>query len=128
MVKVYLKTALIILPLLLLLELYGCRKYYRNKKIYEVHLGERIEIYYSTNSCCYYCIDTISKFKNIEFLENKIVEPDPKNCSGCNYIGAFIFKAKSIGNDTIKLKFKVQSAPDSESSAEIVGKYIVSVN
>jgi hypothetical protein len=83
----------------------GCKENFINKNRYDLTIGESVEIYYSTNSCCYYCILKKDKLKSIRLVERKIVDKGPDDCEGCNYTGAFVFKAVSVGVDTIILNY-----------------------
>ncbi len=75
---------------------------YKNKSYYSVNIGDTINIYYTTNSCCKYCQPNTKKLQHLEYFESKIVIPSKKDCEGCNYTSALMFVAKSVGVDTIK--------------------------
>jgi len=83
--------------------LYSCSSYV-NKPEYNVSVGETFAIYYSTNSCCYYCITNEEDLRHIVLVERKVLKDTPRNCAGCDYQAAFIFKAIANGTDTINLK------------------------
>ncbi len=85
------------------------QKTYENKPVYELKIGETVEIFYSTNSCCYYCFAEEQNLKHIEFVEDKTIDSGPKDCAGCNYTAAYVFKAQSVGTDTVKIKHVVAS-------------------
>lgn len=87
--------------LILSLVLFGCKNY-ENKTRYEVSVGETFEIYYSTNSCCHHCFSNEKNLKHIRLVDNKMVDPDPEDCDGCNYTAALVFVAESTGFDTVK--------------------------
>ena len=59
-------------------------------------------------------------------MDKKIIDRGPDDCEGCTYTGAFIFKAESIGTDTIKLKHltATDSCDNNNTSAEI---YVIEV-
>lgn len=99
---------------------------YENKDKYEVEVGETIEIYYSTNSCCYYCLVNSMDLKHTELVEQKTVDPGPKGCAGCNFTGAFVIKATSAGTDTIQLK-NVQANMTCDSMPGEPQKFVVQV-
>ena len=103
------KGLLLLLGLILLMSVACSEKSYVNKLNYELKIGESVEIYYSTNSCCYYCFAKEQDLKHLTFIEEKTVDSGPENCSGCNFTGAFVFKATSVGFDTIKLKSTIAS-------------------
>ena len=98
-----------------------------NKDVYNVTSGEKIEIYFSTNSCCYYCISNKEELDNVKFIEQKVIELGDKNCVGCNYKGAFVFIAESIGSDTIKIQ-NVTANTKCDSSELGIEKYIINVH
>ena len=96
------------------------KKTYENKSSYELKVNETVEIYYSTNSCCYYCFAEEQNLNHLEFVEEKTIDRGPKNCDGCNYIAAYVFRAITPGIDTVKLKHATASEPcrDAEIPAE----------
>lgn len=104
----------------------SCIKRYNNQKVYECAIGQVVDIYYSTNSCCFYCVGNESSLKHVKFLDKVIIDPSSKDCDGCSFTGAFKFKALNTGTDTIYLKYHHggQSCGDSASSQEI---YVVEV-
>ena len=81
--------------ILIYLLICGCtEKVYENKPVYEINVDETVEIYYSTNSCCYYCFSEKQNLSHIEFLEEKSIDSGPDDCAGCNFTKAYVFKAK----------------------------------
>lgn len=77
---------------------------YKNKPVYQVKVGEEIEIYYNTNSCCYYFLDE----KELQYVK-KIREESKEgfkiiSCDGCTTTTGYVFKGIKIGVDTIRLK------------------------
>ena len=80
---------------------------YENKEYYEVKIGDEIEIYASTNSCCFYCFNDDTNLAHTEFKEIKRVDNGPSDCEGCNWTDAYVFEAKSEGSDTIILEHRV---------------------
>ena len=96
----------ILIILLILLFYYGCNIFdnnynYDNKYKYEINVGETVQIYYSTNSCCYYCITNKHELNHVDILETKTIDTGPEDCAGCNYMYALVFKAESVGIDTV---------------------------
>ncbi|MCC6722442.1 MAG: hypothetical protein IT243_09595 [Bacteroidia bacterium] len=120
----------IIFQIIVCLLMYGCtkpkEKSYNNKPVYELKIGETLEIYYTTNSCCYYCFAKEQKLEHIEFVEDKTVDKGPKDCDGCDYTSAFVFKAKTVGTDTVRIKNSVASE-QCETSDNPTQKYVVIV-
>lgn len=101
-----LKTGMALL-LMSCVGLQSCKHAYTNTSNYILAVGKTIEIYYTTNSCCYYCISNVDALKHVELVGTKTVDPGPKGCDGCDYTAAFIFKGKSVGTDTIKLNHQI---------------------
>jgi hypothetical protein len=91
------------LSLVLLFLGVGCENY-SNKVIYEVTVGDSVDIYYSTNSCCKYCVLSPEKQTKTKLVQNKILDYGEKNCEGCNYIAAYTFRAIAKGVDTVMLQ------------------------
>ena len=75
---------------------------FENKKVYNVQVGDTIEIYYSTNSCCKYCLGNETKLLKLEYIGRKIVVPEKKGCEGCNHTAALRFVAVTKGTETIR--------------------------
>lgn len=100
---------------------------YENQTHYELAIDETVEIYYSTNSCCYYCFAEEQNLRHIEYIEKKTLDSGPTDCDGCNSTSAYIFKAISAGIDTIRLKHTVASVSceDADVAPE---EYIVKVD
>ncbi|MDJ1481038.1 hypothetical protein QNI16_11135 [Cytophagaceae bacterium YF14B1] len=96
----------------LLLTASGCTSKevgYTNSSTYQLHVGQTVEIYYSTSSCCYYCIVNEKSLSHVQFINRKAVEEHKKPedmskmCVGCPSTFAFVFKAIKPGIDTIRL-------------------------
>ncbi|WP_314518663.1 hypothetical protein [Xanthocytophaga agilis] len=64
-----------------------------------------VEIYYFTNSCCYYCIVNEKSLSHVQFIKSKAVGETEASrmCDGCDHPAAFVFKAIKPGIDTIRL-------------------------
>lgn len=92
-----------IFPLLILLCCSSCKDY-DNQAHYTIAVGETVDIYYKTNSCCYYCASNEVHFKHITTMDQKVVDSGPWNCDGCDFTGAFVFRGTSVGVDTVHLK------------------------
>jgi hypothetical protein len=99
---------------------------YKNKSYYLVNIGDTIEIYHSTNSCCKYCQPNADKLQHLEYIGSKVVIPSKKDCEGCNYTSALLFVAKSVGFDTIKDAI-IPPVSDCNETIEGLTKYIVQV-
>lgn len=92
------------------LTILACDKEYINQPEYHLNLGETVEIYFSTNSCCEYCIINMEELNSVSFEQEITVEPYPDDCAGCSFTGAFVFKAVHPGTDTILLNVREMSA------------------
>lgn len=111
--------------LLVGLSVAGCATY-DNKERYELTVNENAEIYYSTNSCCFYCLANEDQLKHVKLVEQKTIDPGPSDCEGCNHTGAFVFVGTSVGVDTIQLKH-LTATMNCDSSAIRVENYIIEV-
>ena len=116
---------LIVILSLTSLFFYGCSSY-ENKDKYEIKVGETVEIYYSTNSCCYYCITNEESLNHVKLIERKTIDNGPEDCEGCSYTAAFIFKAESVGIDTVELKL-LGATMDCDSNEIKPEKYIIEI-
>lgn len=103
-------------------------KKYTNKEKYTIDKGEIVQIYYSTNSCCYTCITNRNDLKYIEIVEQKAIDKGEENCAGCDVLSAFVFKATKIGIDTILMRTPTASQDCLDTSKFISEqKYIIEV-
>jgi hypothetical protein len=100
--------------------------YYKNKPKYSINIGDTIEIYHTTNSCCNYCQPNADELQHLVYIGSKIVIPSKKDCEGCNYTSALMFVAKSAGIDTIKDVIIPPLSECNESVANL-NKYIVRI-
>ena len=82
-----------------LLSLLGCSSEHINKEVYDVQVGETIEIYYGANSCCDRCWNDMD-LNHLDFVEVNTIEFD-EDCAGCTNTYSKVYKAVSIGADTI---------------------------
>ncbi len=89
--------------------LFACKREYINQPEYTLPIGEEVEIYFSTNSCCQYCILNSSDLEAVTYDREITVEPYPDDCAGCSFTGAFVFKAMQPGTDTIYLNVREMS-------------------
>jgi len=124
------KTALISISTFIFLSLIflGCKnKVYNNKPRYEIGVNETIDIYYSTNSCCHYCISNNNKLKHIKLIHDKLVVPEEKGYDGCNHTSAFTFIGVSKGIDTLELK-EIGVTMSCDSNSVIPETYIIEIN
>ena len=115
----------VFLPLFLLL-LSSCANY-ENQDSYQLKVGETVDIYYSTNSCCYYCVVNESELKHLKLIDEKVVKSGPRNTDGGNSTSAFVFQAISSGEEVVKLK-KVEAAEDCQEYAGQIEAYQVNIN
>jgi hypothetical protein len=94
----------------LLISLLSCKKEYVNQPEYTLKKGETLDIYFSTNSCCEYCVLNRGELEAVTYENEITVEPYPDDCAGCSFTGAFVFKAIAPGTDTILLNVREASA------------------
>lgn len=80
----------------------GTEKAYTNKSHYSIAIGDTLEIYYTTNSCCQYCQPNAEKLRHLKYVGSKIILAERKDCIGCSQTSARMFLAKSKGIDSIK--------------------------
>ena len=99
---------------------------YENKEFYEIQIGESVEIYYATNSCCYFCCANRSDLTHVSFLEEKTVDSGPSDCDGCAFTGAFVFVGQTEGIDTVKLISRTANQ-DCDSITEPTENFIIKV-
>jgi hypothetical protein len=99
---------------------------FANKSEYKVNVGETVEIYYSTNSCCMYCQPNRYELNHVEYIGEKTVVPMKKNCDGCDATYALMYKAISPGIDTIYGQIVAASRACPDSTREMY-KYIMKV-
>jgi hypothetical protein len=111
--------------------LLACNSYtnnnYTNSHAYHIGLNEQVEIYYSTNSCCYYCIANLDALRHVSFIQSKMYDRGKSDCEGCNYQAAFVFEGKSTGVDTLIIKHHTAGIP-CDSLSISTQKYIIHVN
>lgn len=99
---------------------------YKNADKYTVNIGDTIEIYYTSNTCCYHCFSNKEDTKHSKLIGEKTITEPSKKYVGSNHIEAFIFKAESIGVDTIKLK-DLTATEDCDSSEVQPEIYVIEV-
>ncbi|MGH1336078.1 MAG: hypothetical protein ACRBFS_08110 [Aureispira sp.] len=104
---------------------YNCSNY-KNKINYKTKVGEIVEIYDSTNSCCYYCLSNEKDLKHIKLMERKTIDEPSKDCDGCNHTEAFVFKTESIGIDTVELKL-LEATMECDNNGIESKKYIIEI-
>lgn len=79
---------------------------YSNQETYNVSVGDTVEIYFETNSCCYICVPNQDKYNHLLYIGEKSMTTDKNEdglCLGCNSTYAELFVAKSVGTDTVKI-------------------------
>lgn len=69
-----------------------------------------------------------NNLKHIEYQEIKTVEESPRDCMGCDYTFAYVFKATSKGTDTLKFNYVPNFVVcDSVGPDTVLEQYIVEV-
>jgi hypothetical protein len=99
---------------------------YKNQELYDIKLDDSCRIYYSTNSCCFYCIYNRNDLDNVTLSNNLVLDEGPKDCNGCNAQYAYVFKGIKTGEDTVQLK-SLPASKSCEDSA-YVAKYVIRVH
>lgn len=83
-----------------------------------VKVGERVYVYYTTNSCCRYCTPDLENLEHLKYIGEEIMIPYPSGCDGCNETVAMVFEAESKGTDTIMGRILQQSMDCSDTLSE----------
>jgi len=107
----------------LLLTLSSCG--YKNKPVYDLVVGESFEIYYSNNSCCYYC-NNADELKTCSLVDEEVVVQAPRDVAGGTSTYSLIFMSKTPGTDTIKLT-QVSGGDTCNGLMSTTEKYIIHV-
>ena len=77
---------------------------YSNQSVYNVSVGDTVQIYFENNSCCYICVPNQGDYKHLLYVGEKTVKtPGDELCMGCSSTFAELFIAKSVGTDTVKI-------------------------
>src|SRR5690554_3894591 len=100
---------------------------YSNKSSYDLKIGEELNLYFTTNSCCFECVTNLSELKHLSLIDEYFISDDEqKDCEGCNRQKAFKFIANSVGIDTIRINSFTPNeiCNDTTSNSE---QYIISV-
>ena len=120
------KKSIIISCLILTGILTACSaKEYVNQNTYELSVGDQLELYYTTNSCCYYCFNG-EELQHLEYIDDRVMIPYEDGCDGCDQTEAFVFEAKSVGVDTIYMAL-VEGGEDCRIDKSSAQKYVVTV-
>lgn len=98
---------------------------FSNQETYELAVGDEFELYYTTNSCCYYCFNE-AELEHLKLVDEKTVVPSENGCDGCSYTEAFVFEAKTVGVDTIYL-MEMGGGDDCQLDRSFAEKYVVTV-
>jgi len=104
-----------------LLSLTSCRQpdnqiiysTYKNKPTNNIHVGERLQLIFGSNSCCLNGQLDKSTLKSLEYVKDSVVLPSPEECVGCTTYYAVIFKAVKPGKDTVRFIIKGDSTGNS---------------
>ena len=107
----------------------SCTHTYTNQPEYHVEVGEQFEIYYTTNSCCRYCLLNENQLQFLSVIEDeRVIEDYPNNCAGCSRTSAFVLEATKPGVDTIFIRKTEMSSSCSDSSNQTIEQFIVWVD
>lgn len=100
---------------------------YSNTSFYDLKVGDELNLYFTTNSCCFKCVTNLSELKHLSLIDEYFISDDEqKDCEGCNRQKAFKFIANSVGIDTIRINSFTPNeiCNDTTSNSE---QYIISV-
>lgn len=75
-----------------------------NKKNYSIRIGEKVKIYYSTNSCCPFCFPRLDQLTSVRYIGNKMEINPCEECDGNNVLSSINFMGMKKGVDTIFTK------------------------
>lgn len=107
-------------------KLIADEKKYLNQLRYNLTIGDTLRIYYSTNSCCDYCITNSESICNLKYEGKEVISYYPENCEGCDRQMAVLFVAKTTGTDTIRGK-RIAASQDCSDSVPSPDFYIVEI-
>ena len=99
------------------------QKEYKNQKSNILKVGNQLELYAKTNSCCPYLFCHENQLSHTKF-DNKEMIMLKEDCAGCTYVSAFKFTATSVGKDTIILK-QVQGGVECDMEAVLTEEYYI---
>ncbi len=97
---------------------------YKNKEVYNIAIGETIDIYHVTNSCCRICVANLDSLQYTSQIDDSIIYKDG-DCAGCSYTVAISIMGIQAGSDT--LRFTNQSG-GSACGQEVYHSYLYIVN
>jgi len=72
-----------------------------NKKNYSIRIGEKVKIYYSTNSCCPFCAPRLNQLTSIRYIGHKMEINPCEKCEGNNVLSSINFVGLKKGIDTV---------------------------
>lgn len=90
----------------------------KNQSQYALEVGDTLRIYYSTNSCCKFCIPTLDNLPHLKYLDHRCIIPSKRFCEGCNSTMEVSFKAISVGHTELKQGI-ISPASNCSNSAEL---------
>jgi predicted secreted protein len=102
-------------------------KNFTNKKVYKLKVGETFEIYYSTNSCCYFCLSNTNQSIVNQISNKRIKDNLDETCAGCDALYSLKFKAVKKGEAYIYTKIVPASKACSDSTLNEYTKYQIIV-
>lgn len=86
---------------------------YKNMPTNNIHVGERFQLIFGSNSCCLNGQLDKSTLNSLEYVKDSVVLPSPADCVGCTTYYAVIFKAIRTGKDSVR--FIVKGDPTGKS-------------
>ncbi len=95
-----------LLPILTLVLACGCRE---NKPFYLIHVGETMDLYLGTNSCCKHCWLDNAQVEHVRFIGEEVIETS--DLAGGSGRTAWTFQGLSPGTDTLRIAWVTAGIP-----------------
>ena len=116
------------LAVLLTLLICSC---YRNEPSYSIQIGESLDLFVHTNSCCNYCWLDQENATHLRRTDRRVVDRADEDCAGCSNVEAWTYEGISEGTDTIRIAtLQGGTACDEMDSSLIYGEvaYVIHVS
>ena len=72
-----------------------------NLDYYEMKIGDKLPIYYRTNTCCKFCIPKLNELPHLKFNRHQVIYDCPLGTAGANVTSSLNFIAVSKGIVTL---------------------------
>lgn len=87
----------VLLPILLVLT--ACSR--ENKAFYSIHVGETMDLYLGTNSCCLHCWIDSAQVSHVRWISEEVIETSPLDGGSGRMI--WTFQGMTPGIDTLRI-------------------------